>query len=96
MPTNNLPRSALAALADFANRAEALLQKTPAADLEKNARQFVISQLAKEGLVTREEYEIQLRLVARAEEKLAALEAKIAALETAAKTAAVTTGGESR
>lgn len=73
----------LDALADLAAKAEALLQKTPIADVEKNARQFLISQLAKEGLVTREEYEIQLRLVERAQQKLAALEAKIAALEAA-------------
>ncbi len=84
-PTMSNNPSPLAALADLAARAEALLKKTPAADVEKNARQFVISQLAKEGLVTREEYEIQLRLVARAEEKLAVLEAKMAALEAAAR-----------
>lgn len=65
-----------------AARADALLQKSPAADLEKNVRQHLISQLAKQGLVTREDYEIQVALLAKTCTKLQELEAKIIALET--------------
>lgn len=40
-----------------------------------------MSQLAKQGLVTREEFDAQRALLQKTREKLNALEAKIAALE---------------
>ena len=66
-----------------AARADEFMQNSPAADLDKNLRQHLISQLAKQGLVTREDYEIQVALLAKTREKLLELEAKIAALEKA-------------
>ena len=50
-------------------------------EIEKNARQHFISQLAKQGLVTREEYEVQVALLERARTKLIELETKVAHLE---------------
>jgi ubiquinone biosynthesis accessory factor UbiK len=84
----NSPKStAIAALTELAAHAEKLLKASPASELEKNARQHFISQLAKHGLVTREEYEIQTALLKRAEAKLKELEAKISALEQTQKRA---------
>jgi ubiquinone biosynthesis accessory factor UbiK len=78
----NSPKStAIDALAGLAARAEKLLAASPVSELEKNARQHFISKLAKQGLVTREEFEIQTALLERARVKLKALEAKVAALE---------------
>ena len=64
-----------------AARADELIKQTPIADLDKNMRQHLVSQLAKQGLVTREDYEIQVALLAKTHAKLQDLEAKLAALE---------------
>ena len=53
----------------------------PARDLEKNFRGVLASALARLELVTREEYDVQVQVLARAREKLAALEARVAELE---------------
>jgi ubiquinone biosynthesis accessory factor UbiK len=68
-------------LSKIAERVDKIVEASPVADLGKNARQQFISELAKNGLVTREEYEIQVALLERARAKLTELEAKIAALE---------------
>ena len=72
-------------LGSTAARADELFKNSPVADLDKNARQYIIAQLAKEGLVTREDYDIQTALLAKTRAKLQALEAKIAALEALAE-----------
>lgn len=51
------------------------------ADMEKNFRALLESALAKMNLVTREEFDVQRRVLERTREKLAALEAQIAELE---------------
>jgi ubiquinone biosynthesis accessory factor UbiK len=53
------------------------------ADLESNLRAVLQSALARLDLVTRQEFDVQAAVLARAREKLAALEARIAALEAA-------------
>jgi BMFP domain-containing protein YqiC len=73
--------STLDALTKFAARVDAAIQASPASNLEKSARRHFVSQLAREGLVTREEYEIQTALLEKSRTKLKALEARIAALE---------------
>ena len=77
--------SALDALGQLAAKVDAAIKASPASDLEKNARQHVISQLAKHGLVTRDEYGIQVALLEKTRARLKELEAKIAALENAAR-----------
>jgi BMFP domain-containing protein YqiC len=72
---------ALDALNQFAAKVDSVIRNSPAGELEKNARQHFISQLAKHGLVTREEYEVQVALLQRARTKLNELEARVAALE---------------
>ena len=70
-------------LNNVAARVGQMIQQSPLSDIEKNVRQQFAAQLAKQGLVTREEYEIQVAMLARAQESLRELEAKIAALEAA-------------
>jgi BMFP domain-containing protein YqiC len=72
---------ALDALNQFAAKFDSALKNSPLSGLERNARQQFISQLAKQGLVTREEYEVQVALLERARAKLVELESKIALLE---------------
>ena len=68
-------------LAELSARLAALAANNPAKDLEKNFRGMLSSTFSKLDLVTREEYDVQVRLLARAKEKLAALEARVAELE---------------
>jgi BMFP domain-containing protein YqiC len=68
-------------LTDLAARLAALAANNPAKDLEKNFRGMLSSTFSKLDLVTREEYDVQARLLARSKEKLAALEARIAEIE---------------
>ncbi len=66
---------------EIANRLSALIAATPAKDVEKNLRALVASTLARFDLVTRGEFELQREALARARQKLAALEAQVTALE---------------
>jgi len=75
--------AALDALTQFAAKVDAAIKASPAAELEKNARRHFVDQLAKQGLVTREEYDIQTALLEKTRTKLNALEARIAELESA-------------
>jgi len=68
-------------LAELSARLAALAANNPEKDLEKNFRGMLSSTFSKLDLVTREEYDVQTRLLARAKEKLAALEARIAQIE---------------
>jgi BMFP domain-containing protein YqiC len=71
-------------LAELSARLAALAAANPAKDLEKNFRGMLSSAFSRLDLVTREEYDVQARLLARAKEKLAALEARVAELESRA------------
>ncbi len=51
-------------------------------DLEKNFRSVLQSGLGKLDLVTREEFEVQQAVLARSREKLDALEAQLATMES--------------
>ena len=73
--------TALEALTQLAAKVDAVIKASPASELEKNARQHFVSQLAKQGLVTREEFEIQTALLEKTRDKLKVLEARIAAFE---------------
>jgi BMFP domain-containing protein YqiC len=61
---------------------EALLADTPAADLQRNLKAALTQQFARLELVTREEFDTQLKVLARTREKLEALESRVAELET--------------
>jgi ubiquinone biosynthesis accessory factor UbiK len=67
---------------DLSERVSALLRDTPVGDLEKNLRALLASWFDRLELVTREDFEIQRRLLEEASARLAALEARIAELES--------------
>ena len=69
-------------LGDLSARLAELAANNPAKDLEKNFRGMLASAFALLDLVTREEYDVQAQVLARAREKLAALEARVAELES--------------
>lgn len=58
-----------------------LAATSPARDVEKNLRALLSAGLARLDVVTREEFDVQAKLLARTLEKLAALEARLAELE---------------
>jgi len=67
------------------SRLSALIAASPAKDIEKNVKAVLASVFEKMDLVTRDEFEIQMQLLARTREKLTALEARVAELEKAAQ-----------
>ena len=68
-------------LSELAARLAAFAADSPARDLEKNFRGMLSAAFARMDLVTREEYDVQVQVLARAREKLAALEARLQELE---------------
>jgi BMFP domain-containing protein YqiC len=72
-------------LNDLASKVGEAIANSPAADLERNARQHFIAQLAKQGLVTREEFDSQRALLERTRAKLAELETRLQALQAEQK-----------
>jgi BMFP domain-containing protein YqiC len=69
-------------LEDIAARVAKGLADSPAADLEKNLRASLAGLFSRLDLVTREEYDVQATLLARAQERLALLEARLTKLES--------------
>ena len=69
-------------LSELSARLAAMAAGNPARDLEKNFRGLLSSAFSRLDLVSREDFEVQSAVLARAREKLAALEARVAALES--------------
>ena len=69
-------------LDELSNRLADLFAAAPAKDFEKNAKAMLGSMFARLDLVTREEFDVQREVLARARERLAALESKVSELET--------------
>lgn len=69
-------------LSELSARLAAMAAANPVKDLEKNFRGMLSSAFTRMDLVSREEYDVQVQVLARAREKLAALEARIAQLES--------------
>lgn len=68
-------------MSELSARLASLAAANPAKDLEKNFRGMLSSAFSRLDLVTREEYDVQVQVLARTREKLAALEARLAELE---------------
>ena len=68
-------------LGEIAARLAEAAANNPARDFEKNAKAMLSSAFAKLDLVTREEFDVQSEVLARARIRMAELEAKVAALE---------------
>ena len=68
-------------LDDLQSRVSELIRQTPAADMQKNLKALLTQQFARLELVTREEFDTQSKVLARARSKLDELERRIAELE---------------
>jgi hypothetical protein len=69
-------------LEEFSARLGAIIAASPIADIEKNARALLSSLFTKLDLISREEFDIQAQVLLRTREKLKALEARVALLES--------------
>ena len=67
---------------DLQTRLADLLEASPAKDIGRNAKAFLNTTLSRLELVTREEFDIQAKLLVRTLERMAELEARVAALES--------------
>jgi BMFP domain-containing protein YqiC len=68
-------------LDDLQQRLASLVEGTPAADLQRNLKALLSQQFAQLELVTREEFDAQVRVLARTREKLQEMERRLAELE---------------
>ena len=66
---------------DMQNKVGDAIRNSPAQEIEKNVRAMMNQGFQKMDLVTREEFELQAKVLAKTREKLEALEAKVTALE---------------
>jgi BMFP domain-containing protein YqiC len=66
---------------DLRNRIDEALRNSPAQDIEKNLRAMLAAWFERLDLVLREDFEVQKKLLERAQAKLAELEARVAELE---------------
>lgn len=73
---------------DLSAKLSELLKSSPAKDIEKNVRALLMQGFAKLDLVTREEFDVQAEVLARARQQLTALEARVAELEAQRNTTA--------
>ena len=70
---------------ELSERLDAAFRDSPAADLEKNLRALLLAWFDRLDLVVREDFEVQKKLLQRAQAKLEELESRIAELEARGK-----------
>lgn len=68
-------------LDEINEKIRSVMAQSPAADLEKNMRAMLTAMFSRLDLVTREEFDVQRQVLARAREKLTRLETRLAELE---------------
>jgi BMFP domain-containing protein YqiC len=66
---------------EMSARLSELLATSPARDIDKNVRALISAALGRLDLVSRAEFDVQVKLLERAREQLTALEARVAELE---------------
>lgn len=66
---------------DLQAKINQVLENSPAKDIEKNVKAMMTQGFAKLDLVTREEFDVQMQVLAKTRAKLEALEARVAELE---------------
>ena len=72
-------------LDDLSARVDEALRGSPVQDIEKNLKAILAGWFDRLDLVLREDFEVQQKLLERAQAKLAELEARIAELEARKK-----------
>ena len=70
---------------DLNDRISEAFRNSPAQDVEKNLKALLAAGFARLDLVLREDFEVQQKLLERAQVKLAELEARVAELEARGK-----------
>lgn len=70
---------------DLSEKLHEAVNNSPVKDMEKNMRALLAQGFSKLDLVTREEFDVQAQVLARAREQLTVLEARIAELEAQRK-----------
>ena len=65
-------------LQDAQQRLAELLRSSPAADLERNIKAMLAQSFQRMDLLTREEFDIQVEIVARLRQRIEVLEARLA------------------
>jgi hypothetical protein len=66
---------------DMQSKVGDVIRNSPAQEIEKNVRAMMNQGFQKMDLVTREEFDLQSKVLAKTREKLEALEAKVSTLE---------------
>ncbi|WP_028102388.1 accessory factor UbiK family protein [Pseudoduganella violaceinigra] len=66
---------------DLQQKVNQVIENSPAKDIEKNVKAMMTQGFAKLDLVTREEFDIQAQMLAKARAKLELMEARLAELE---------------
>jgi BMFP domain-containing protein YqiC len=72
-------------LDEISARMSEFLAASPAKDLEKNLRAMLTAAFSRLDLATREEFEVQAKLLIRTRERLAEMESRVAQLEARVK-----------
>jgi len=72
-------------LDELGERITEAVRNTPAQDIEKNLRALLMSFFDRFDLVPREDFEVQKKVLERAQSRLAALETRVAELESASR-----------
>jgi BMFP domain-containing protein YqiC len=73
-------------LNDLQTKINKAIENSPAKDIEKNVKTMLSQGFSKLDLVTREEFDVQMQVLAKTRSKLEALEARVAELEARNKT----------
>ncbi|XLZ67914.1 accessory factor UbiK family protein [Massilia sp. SR12] len=66
---------------DLQQKVNQVIENSPAKDIEKNVKAMMTQGFSKLDLVTREEFDIQAQMLAKARAKLELLESRLAELE---------------
>lgn len=67
---------------EIGDRIREILAASPAKDVESNMRAMLGTAFSRLDLVTREEFDVQAKVLARTREKLEALQSRVAELES--------------
>ena len=66
---------------EFQKNVSYLIARSPAADIERNVKAFMGQAFTKMDLITRDEFDIQVDMLKRVQERAAALEEQVQQLE---------------
>jgi ubiquinone biosynthesis accessory factor UbiK len=75
---------------DLQEKINQALENSPAKDIEKNVKAMLSQGFSKLDLVTREEFDVQMHVLANTRAKLDALESRVAELEAQLKNSTTT------